>query len=85
MIKKRAKMIPALIAIWVMSIAAIIFMQQLEPSLWARETQFIPGYEIWLAGAYDTPVGKFLYVLANWTECHGLMCWFAGAVMVGSE
>lgn len=84
MIKKRAKMIPALIAIWAVSIAAIVFMQQLEPSLWARDAQFIPGYEIWLAGTYDTPVGKLLYVLANWTECHGLMCWLAGAVMVGS-
>lgn len=84
MIRKRAKMIPALVAIWVISIAAMLAMQAIEPSLWARTEQFLPGYEIWLAGAYDEPFGKLLYVLANWTECHGLMCWLAGLVMVGS-
>lgn len=77
-------MLLALLGIWVIGVAAMLFMQWLEPSLWARDEQLLPGYEIWLAGDYDTPFGKLLYVLANWTECHGLMCWLAGLIMVGS-
>lgn len=74
MIKRRGKMIPALLAIWAVAIVGYVAMMQIEPSLWAREAQLLPGYEIWLAGGYDTPFGKALYILANWTECHGLMC-----------
>ena len=84
MIKRRGKMIPALLAIWAVAIVGYVAMMQIEPSLWAREAQLLPGYEIWLAGGYDTPFGKALYILANWTECHGLMCWLAGAAMIGS-
>ncbi len=82
MIKSRLRMIPALLAIWAISIIAMIVMWQIEPSLWTRESQYIPGYEIWLAGDYDTLIGKILYIFANWTECHGLMCWLAGVVMI---
>lgn len=82
--KDRLKMLPALAVIWAISIVAMMAMWQIEPSLWARASQYIPGYEIWLAGDHDTPLGMLLYILANWTECHGLMCWLAGAVMIGS-
>ena len=80
--EERKGMLPALAAIWAISIVAMLIMWQVEPSLWARSSQYIPGYEIWLAGGHDTPVGMALYILANWTECHGLMCWLAGATMI---
>ena len=82
--KDRLKMLPALAVIWAISIVAMMAMWQIEPSLWARASQYIPGYEIWLAGDHDTPLGMLLYILGNWTECHGLMCWLAGVVMIGS-
>lgn len=82
MLKQRAKMLPALAVIWIVSLVAMVLLQKVEPSLWMRETQLIPGYEVFLSGGYDTVFGKILYILGNWTECHGLMCWLAGLVMI---